>query len=150
MFCSFIFVSKKSNHTVEIHRPFCKTFTDQASADRYYAGHLIPEPQNVSGSDFQELLDEYYKSIAASKVQSDKTGRDGGGALLIAVYRGKVSEGLDFIDDNARAVIAIGIPFPSAKDIQITAKKDFNTRYAASKGLLTGSQWFPHTSLLIC
>ncbi|KGG50538.1 Fanconi anemia group J protein [Mitosporidium daphniae] len=92
-----------------------------------------------------ELLDEYYESIAASTLQAKKTGKDSGGAILIAVYRGKVSEGLDFIDDNARAVIAIGIPFPSAKDIQITAKKDFNTRYALSKGLLTGSQWCPMT-----
>ncbi|MCQ4062055.1 hypothetical protein FK516_29660, partial [Klebsiella pneumoniae] len=35
------------------------------------------------------------------------------GALLIAVCRGKVSEGLDFCDENARAVITIGIPFPN-------------------------------------
>ena len=29
------------------------------------------------------------------------------GALFIAVCRGKVSEGLDFADDNARAVITV-------------------------------------------
>ena len=29
------------------------------------------------------------------------------GALFLAVCRGKVSEGLDFSDDNARAVIAV-------------------------------------------
>lgn len=29
------------------------------------------------------------------------------GALLFAVCRGKVSEGLDFSDDNARAVIVV-------------------------------------------
>ena len=40
------------------------------------------------------------------------------GALLIAVCRGKVSEGLDFTDDNARAVVTIGIPFPNIKDLQ--------------------------------
>lgn len=42
------------------------------------------------------------------------------GALLIAVCRGKVSEGLDFTDDNARAVITIGIPFPNIKDLQVS------------------------------
>lgn len=42
------------------------------------------------------------------------------GALLIAVCRGKVSEGLDFSDDNARAVVTIGIPFPNIKDLQVT------------------------------
>lgn len=29
------------------------------------------------------------------------------GALFLAVCRGKVSEGLDFSDDNARAVITV-------------------------------------------
>lgn len=43
---------------------------------------------------------------------------DTDGALLIAVCRGKVSEGLDFTDDNARAVVAVGIPFPNIKDLQ--------------------------------
>lgn len=43
------------------------------------------------------------------------------GALLIAVCRGKVSEGLDFTDDNARAVVTIGIPFPNIKDLQVIA-----------------------------
>lgn len=33
--------------------------------------------------------------------------------------RGKVSEGLDFCDENARAVVTIGIPFPNVKDLQV-------------------------------
>ncbi len=37
----------------------------------------------------------------------------------MAVCRGKVSEGLDFTDDNARAVVTIGIPFPNIKDLQV-------------------------------
>lgn len=44
------------------------------------------------------------------------------GALLIAVCRGKVSEGLDFTDDNARAVVTIGIPFPNIKDLQVGSR----------------------------
>lgn len=32
------------------------------------------------------------------------------GALLFAVCRGKVSEGLDFADNNARAVITVSGP----------------------------------------
>lgn len=103
---------------------------------------ILLEPQNSFGNEFQELLDEFYEAIAISRLASKRTGNDNGGALLIAVYRGKVSEGLDFIDDNARAVIAIGIPFPSSVDIQVMAKKEFNTKYASTKGLLTGNQWF--------
>lgn len=38
---------------------------------------------------------------------------------MLAVYRGRASEGLDFSDNYARAVIAIGIPYPNIKDIQV-------------------------------
>jgi hypothetical protein len=41
------------------------------------------------------------------------------GALFLAVCRGKVSEGLDFADNNARAVIVVGIPYPNVKDTQV-------------------------------
>lgn len=50
------------------------------------------------------------------------------GALLIAVCRGKVSEGLDFTDDNARAVVTIGIPFPNIKDLQVRVSNMVLTR----------------------
>jgi hypothetical protein len=42
------------------------------------------------------------------------------GALMLAVFRGKVSEGIDFTDDRARCVIAVGIPFPNAMDEQVS------------------------------
>lgn len=106
------------------------------------------EPQNVSGKEFKEILDEYYGNIALSKLQEKKAKNDSGGCLLIAVYRGKISEGLDFIDDNARAVIAVGIPFPSTQDIQVVSKKDFNTKYAITKGLLNGHQWYGSQHML--
>ena len=64
------------------------------------------------------------------------------GAIFFAVYRGKVSEGLDFIDDNARAVIAVGIPYPAVGDQPVALKKDFNDRHAKTKNLLPGHQWY--------
>ena len=39
-------------------------------------------------------------------------GEENGGAILMAVCRGRISEGLDFSDNAARAVIVVGIPFP--------------------------------------
>ena len=40
------------------------------------------------------------------------------GAILCCVCRGKVSEGIDFADEMARAVVMIGIPFPSSADLR--------------------------------
>jgi len=48
---------------------------------------------------------------------------DDSGALLLGVFRGKLSEGIDFSDDSARAVITVGIPYPNFKDIQVDLKK---------------------------
>jgi Fanconi anemia group J protein len=76
----------------------------------------------------------------------------------------QVSEGIDFADDLARAVISIGIPYPSVKDLQVlslvlsfvsltsctqplavseqvSVKREYNDEYSKSRGLLTGSQW---------
>ena len=47
-------------------------------------------------------------------------------ALLLAVYRGKMSEGMDFADDLARSVICVGLPLPSFADTQVINKKLFN------------------------
>ncbi|KFW61251.1 Fanconi anemia group J protein [Pygoscelis adeliae] len=95
---------------------------------------VIAEPQGGAKSDFDELLKIYYDAI---KCKGEKDG-----ALLIAVCRGKVSEGLDFCDENARAVITIGIPFPNVKDLQVELKRKYNDQYKNTRGLLPGSQWY--------
>lgn len=53
-----------------------------------------------------------------------------------------MSEGIDFSDDRARAVVCVGIPFPNVKDSRVAQKKEYNDRFAASNHLLTGKQWF--------
>ncbi|KAH1178818.1 hypothetical protein KIL84_000149 [Mauremys mutica] len=95
---------------------------------------VIAEPQGGDKADFDALLQIYYNAIKY------KGGKDG--ALLIAVCRGKVSEGLDFSDDNARAVITIGIPFPNVKDLQVELKRKYNDQHSKTRGLLPGSQWY--------
>ena len=65
------------------------------------------------------------------------------GGLFLAVCRGKVSEGIDFADDNARAVVMVGIPFPSAVDLKVKLKKTYNNEKAQSNSaVLNGSSWY--------
>eukprot|EP01038_Epipyxis_sp_PR26KG_P012486 gene12486-16749_t len=47
-------------------------------------------------------------------------------AILFAVCRGKVSEGLNFSDNYARMVIVVGIPFPATHDKKVVLKKNNN------------------------
>ncbi|XP_023372406.1 Fanconi anemia group J protein [Otolemur garnettii] len=95
---------------------------------------VIVEPQGGEKTNFDELLQLYYDAI---KFKGEKDG-----ALLVAVCRGKVSEGLDFSDDNARAVITIGIPFPNVKDLQVELKRKYNDHHSKLRGVLSGRQWY--------
>ncbi|XP_005986876.1 Fanconi anemia group J protein isoform X2 [Latimeria chalumnae] len=92
---------------------------------------VITEPQGGDKTDFDGLLQLYYNAIKHKD-----------GALLIAVYRGKVSEGLDFSDDNARAVVTIGVPFPNIKNLQVDLKRKYNDQHSKTRGLLPGNQWY--------
>ena len=64
------------------------------------------------------------------------------GALLFCVQRGRLSEGADFKDTLARAVICIGVPFSNIGDPGVFYKRGFNTKYCGSQHLQTGSQWY--------
>ncbi|RDX73613.1 Fanconi anemia group J protein-like protein, partial [Mucuna pruriens] len=122
---------------------------------------LFVEPRGGNQDDLELALKGYYDSIhhgkrptlgrkrrikkndlnhvhAVDSLQDSKTG----GAALLGVCRGKVSEGIDFSDDNAR--IIVGIPFPNINDIQVALKKKYNDTYKSSKNLLSGNEWYCH------
>ncbi|KAJ7387230.1 Fanconi anemia group J protein [Desmophyllum pertusum] len=109
---------------------------------------LVSEPRSGDKSEFDDIMHQFYHAVRTSEGEEtseqldsdDESCIDGG--LFLAVCRGKVSEGLDFADNNARAVITIGIPFPNVKDIQVELKRKYNTQYSSSRGLLTGSEWY--------
>lgn len=44
--------------------------------------------------------------------------------ILLAVYRGKLSEGIDFKDELARLLICIGLPYPNIKDPIVKLNKE--------------------------
>ncbi|EDV21730.1 uncharacterized protein TRIADDRAFT_30066 [Trichoplax adhaerens] len=98
---------------------------------------VIAEPRGGNKSDFDDLLQKFYDSVTALNMMSGPSG-----GLFLAVCRGKVSEGLDFADDNARAVITVGIPYPNIKDLKIELKKKYNDKFSAQRNLLTGKEWY--------
>ncbi len=73
------------------------------------------------------LLREYSRSASSSS----------GGAVLLAVCRGKVSEGLDFTDKMARAVFMTGLPFPNVRDERVKLKMLHEDKKSKS-----GSEWY--------
>ncbi|GAQ79169.1 Helicase [Klebsormidium nitens] len=112
-----------------------------------------PIYSETRGSDdqFEKVLAGYYSTIkkvqkrraqAASPEEDADPDKNISGAIFLAVCRGKVSEGIDFADGNARAVIVVGIPFPYAMDLQVVFKKQFNTVNQKSRDLQNGDQWY--------
>jgi hypothetical protein len=60
------------------------------------------------------------------------------------LHRGQVSEGMDFADDRARAVLVTGIPFAPAKDPKVQQKQRYLDQARANRGggdLLQGEAW---------
>lgn len=86
--------------------------------------YLHIEPKNTTA--FTEMFKAFKLDILKNK-----------GPILMCVYRGRASEGMDFKDNYCRAVIAIGLPFPALSD-EVKAKKEYNDKY---KGL-KGNQWY--------
>ncbi|XP_021745170.1 Fanconi anemia group J protein homolog isoform X2 [Chenopodium quinoa] len=139
----------------------CKRWIETGQWSRMNARKpVFVEPRGGSQEDFEAVLKGYYSAIRpgtkpalgkrrkAKKVKSNLSTTANSieeskeGAAFLAVCRGKVSEGIDFSDENARAVIIIGIPFPNINDIQVAEKKKYNDTYKCSKNLLSGSDWY--------
>lgn len=96
-------------------------------------GNVVVEPTG-SQIDFEDKRDEYQAAI-----------RSTGHCILFAVFRGKMSEGISFNDDNARGVICVGIPYPSLADRAIKAKKCYNDeqrKFSGRSDLLDGNSWY--------
>ncbi|CAI5743189.1 unnamed protein product [Hyaloperonospora brassicae] len=109
---------------------------------------VYSEPRNA-GKSFDSLLEDYKNTITKFS-EAVAAGADGKealtkstGAIFLAVYRGKVSEGIDFSNDNARAVLCVGIPFPSVKELQILMKRRYQDEKSLTNvNLVNGHTWY--------
>ncbi|KRX03204.1 P-loop containing nucleoside triphosphate hydrolase [Pseudocohnilembus persalinus] len=92
------------------------------------------EPQN--SQDMKTTMNSYIEKANTKK-----------GAIMMAVCRGKVSEGIDFTDNLARAVFIVGVPYPPKEDKKITLKQDyldtvFKKNDISSELKLQGKDWY--------
>ena len=93
------------------------------------------------------MLAKYYRAVRASVAAPPHAhapapeSHPARGAILLAVVRGKVSEGIDFADANARGVMVVGVPYPNVKDKRVELKRLYNNE-GVSRGLLSGDQWY--------
>lgn len=93
---------------------------------------IFVEPRTKD--EFNIVMQEYYAKV------NDPHGK---GAIFMAVCRGKVSEGLDFADNNGRAVIITGLPFPPVKDPRVILKRQYlQENRTRENEMLTGSEWY--------
>ncbi|XP_045152856.1 regulator of telomere elongation helicase 1 isoform X1 [Echinops telfairi] len=96
---------------------------------------MFVEPRSKGG--FSEVIGAYYAKVASP---------GSGGAIFLAVCRGKASEGLDFADGNGRGVIVTGLPYPPRKDPRVILKMQFLDEMRGRSGtrgqFLSGQEWY--------
>ncbi|KAJ3847929.1 helicase C-terminal domain-containing protein [Lentinula lateritia] len=78
------------------------------------------EPEDQAG--VESVLQQYATAVAGSSTTSQT------GALLLAVIGAKLSEGLNFADDLARAVVVVGLPFANLASAELRERMRYVKR----------------------
>ena len=83
---------------------------------------IFREPKDPSN--VEKVLNEY-----GYLIQTERKG-----AILFSVVGGKMSEGINFSDDLARAVIMVGLPYPNAYSGEMVTKRKYIETSVLSNG----------------
>ncbi|KAG8957316.1 ATP-dependent DNA helicase chl1 [Tulasnella sp. 419] len=91
---------------------------------------ILFEPQE--SSEVENVLRDYASAVGSggSSEQVTKTS----GALLFAVVGAKLSEGLNFTDDLARAVVIVGLPFANLGSVELKERMKYVTELEKKSG----------------
>ncbi|KAI5995980.1 helicase C-terminal domain-containing protein [Pisolithus orientalis] len=94
------------------------------------------EPEESSA--VESTLGDYAEAVQGSS--ADRSNKRAG-AILFAVVGAKLSEGLNFADDLARAVVVMGLPFANKNSPELQERM----RYANEAEMRLGSKRDPHS-----
>lgn len=96
---------------------------------------ICVEPKE--GRDMQDEMNKYIRGI-------DKKPPHGSGkSVMIAVCRGKLSEGISLSDDYCRCVLIVGLPFASTKEKLTVLKRNYqNERHQKNSHYPNGNNWY--------
>ncbi|CCM02979.1 uncharacterized protein FIBRA_05094 [Fibroporia radiculosa] len=101
------------------------------------------EPQD--SSQVETVLRDYAAAIhdgaGVSRDEKGPTKSKTTGALLFAVIGAKLSEGLNFTDDLARAVVIIGLPFANLASPELRERMEYVNRMQKQVSEKLGSAW---------
>ncbi|KAJ2904640.1 chromosome transmission fidelity 1 [Zalerion maritima] len=81
---------------------------------------VLSESKGVSSD---EVLEKYQNAILGDG--SSNTATFAGGALLLSVVGGKMSEGINFSDRLGRCVVVVGLPYPNITSPEWKAKTEY-------------------------
>lgn len=112
-----------------------KTCVDSWTAAGIFATLSLLKPVVREGQrdlDFTSLIQSFYENVDAPEMQ---------GCVLLAVCRGRVSEGMDFTDHYARAAFIVGLPLPPFYDPRVQLKKQYLDTSSSSKEF-SGNDWY--------
>ncbi|KAG5499419.1 hypothetical protein JKF63_07982 [Porcisia hertigi] len=102
---------------------------------------IFVEPDN--SKDLPTIVQGFQKEVDMSPHR---------GAILLAVCRGKISEGIDFADHHGRCVMVTGIPYANHTDLFVRLKREYITSVALQRPLVngrpfTGDDWYRNEAM---
>lgn len=102
---------------------------------------IFVEPSN--SSDLPTIVQGFQKEVDTSPQR---------GAILLAVCRGKISEGVDFADNHGRCVFVTGIPYANHTDLFVRLKREYITAVAPTRPYVhgkpfTGDDWYRNEAM---
>jgi hypothetical protein len=112
------------------------------SIESFIDSEVFVEPR--SAKELDDVIRQYYAILDSGLIETASGKHTTRTAIMFAVCRGKVSEGINFSDHYARAVIVVGIPYPSIQDPFVKVKRAYQDgKHAIARNIhVNGDTWY--------